>query len=124
MINLWIMYVVASCRNQGRLKIRPFPSGLLGLLISLLCGLPFLPMCSRAQALGEAWTSIRTASGSDQYGTPSAMTLDGTGNVYVAVTTHFSNGGYRLATIKYDSQGNELWSASYGTNSFQLHFAD
>jgi PKD repeat protein len=41
------------------------------------------------------------------------ITVDSLGNVYVAGRSSGSYGGYILVTIKYDSNGNELWTADY-----------
>jgi hypothetical protein len=42
-----------------------------------------------------------------------ALAVDGSGNVYVTGRSDGSGTGFDYATIKYDSDGNELWAARY-----------
>jgi hypothetical protein len=46
-------------------------------------------------------------------GVASAMALDAAGNVYVTGTSLSVEGAYGYATVKYDSDGNQLWVARY-----------
>jgi len=41
------------------------------------------------------------------------LAVDGNGNVYVTGQSYGSPGGTAICTIKYDSSGNELWTARY-----------
>ena len=42
-----------------------------------------------------------------------AVRVDGQGNVYVTGWSHGGATGINYATVKYDSNGNELWVARY-----------
>ena len=58
------------------------------------------------------WSAIFT--GPQSIARPSSLTVDGSGNVYVtgmAVNSGFT--GQEYATVKYNSSGQELWSAAY-----------
>jgi hypothetical protein len=60
----------------------------------------------------QLWVARYKGSTPDQ-GLPSAIVLDGIGNVYVTGTSRGSDTGNDYSTIKYDSNGNELWAARY-----------
>ena len=47
------------------------------------------------------------------YDYPFAMALDNSGNVYVTGNIYVGVGDYDFATLKYDSQGNQLWVKRY-----------
>ncbi len=52
-----------------------------------------------------------------------AIALDGQGNVYVTGSSWGSGTGSDYATVKYDSQGNQLWAARYNGPSNGLDYA-
>src|SRR5437016_5216707 len=62
--------------------------------------------CSASAQVQRAWVARYDAIGAADYA--NAMTVDSTGNVYV---TGSSSSDY--ATVKYDSNGHQLWVARY-----------
>ena len=66
--------------------------------------------------------TFQTGTESDEFGT--ASVIDSSGNIFVAGYTNGdldSNaglGGYDVFLIKFDSDGNKLWTKLYGTNSY------
>jgi len=60
----------------------------------------------------EVW--VRRYNGSLNLGSmANAIAVDGAGNVYVTGHSNYSLGSYEYATIKYDTNGNQLWVALY-----------
>lgn len=61
----------------------------------------------------ELWTAQYGRSGYNTYYSPKAITVDSSGNVYVAGRYSWA-GNYRskFITVKYDSNGKQLWSAT------------
>ncbi len=61
----------------------------------------------------ELWVARYAPGWSDD--TPKAVTVDDLGNVYVTGTSKIWSSGndYDYATVKYDTDGNELWAARY-----------
>lgn len=47
--------------------------------------------------------------------TPKAIAVDAAGNVYVTGTSYWTANRYGYATVKYDTNGNELWVSYYGS---------
>ena len=115
------MSEIALFRHHTIKGANRFPGGLLGLFIGLLFMLPLLPGSARGQAVNEAWTSLYSGSNFFQPAWPVVMTLDASGNVYIAGTSQSPSGYYHLATIKYDSQGNQVWAALSQTNATYLY---
>jgi len=60
----------------------------------------------------EAWAAIYDGPGSDRDETY-AIAVDGSGNVYVTGYSEGENTYADYATVKYDSDGNQLWVARY-----------
>jgi uncharacterized delta-60 repeat protein len=54
-----------------------------------------------------------------------ALAIDSSGNVYVTGSSEGLNSGYDFATLKYDTNGNQLWAARYNGrgNSFDIPIA-
>jgi predicted Rdx family selenoprotein len=67
----------------------------------------------------ELWVK---RSGDDNTGGPRSLTLDSSGNVYVTGGSYSSASGYDYATIKYDTNGNQIWVKFYdGTLSESVY---
>ena len=60
----------------------------------------------------ELWVARYNGSGS-VFNYPYALALDGSGNVYVTGFSYSDISSDDYATVKYDSEGNELWEARY-----------
>ena len=61
----------------------------------------------------ELWVS--RYNGADDFGgTPSAMTVDNQGNIYITGRSFNRSSGDDYVTIKYDSDGQQLWADTYG----------
>jgi hypothetical protein len=58
------------------------------------------------------WVARYTSSGNVE-DAGQAVTVDDAGNVYVAVNAGSTNGGFDYVTVKYDSNGNQLWASRY-----------
>jgi uncharacterized delta-60 repeat protein len=52
-----------------------------------------------------------------------ALALDNAGNVYVTGTSYFDFGATNYATIKYDTDGNQLWAARSNQGSYATELA-
>ena len=82
---------------------------LLGWLLALFA--PLQP--ARAQTPPTpAWAARYHTSGNSNDASR-AMAVDAQGHVYVTGASSDSSGNYSSATVKYDAQGNQLWSAVY-----------
>jgi len=62
----------------------------------------------------ELWVATYTGPG-DLPDYVSALALDPRGNVYVTGCSYSTSSGYDYVTVKYDSDGNELWVATYNS---------
>ncbi len=60
----------------------------------------------------EKWVARYAGPMNDSW--PTAMVLDSSGNVYVTGSSMGVNSGHDYVTIKYDTDGNQLWAARYG----------
>jgi uncharacterized delta-60 repeat protein len=58
----------------------------------------------------EQWVSRYSGPG-DSWDIPQAIALDEEGNICVTGTTHTE--GYRYTTVKYDTNGNQMWASFY-----------
>jgi Immunoglobulin I-set domain len=93
--------------------------------IILLSMLLLLPGSVIGQAVNKAWTSTYPPSGSFADEGPGAMTLDASGNIYIAgISESATTRSPRVAIVKYDAQGNQLWATLYGTNMTYVYFGD
>ena len=63
------------------------------------------------------WSTTLTLPGND-YALPYAVTEDSHGNLYISgFAVQNNNGGTKLLVVKYDRNGNQLWSYVYGQNT-------
>ena len=77
-----------------------------GCLLVVVCAFPFW---AGAQGVREAWVA-RYSGSEDDNDFAAALAVDSQGNV--CVTGHSWNGtDYDYATIRYDTNGNQLWVA-------------
>ncbi len=58
------------------------------------------------------WVARYTSDGSREDG-GQAVTVDNAGNVYVAIYSGSASNGFDYVTVKYDTNGNQLWAARY-----------
>ena len=61
----------------------------------------------------QVWVARFNQPGDGGWDTATALAVDGSGNVYVTGTTVFSSYNQDYATVKYDSNGNQVWLARY-----------
>ncbi len=81
-------------------------------------------MSARAIAQTEAWVARYNWSGNST-DNPYALAVDDSGNVYVTGYSFTGAQNPDYATVKYDSQGNELWAARYaGPGTAAQDFAE
>ena len=84
-----------------------------GFVIPFLCAFLFFPLTIAAETVTEEWVKRYngSANGSD---IAYAIAVDDAGNTYVTGSSFTSGESERdYATIKYDSNGNELWVRRY-----------
>src|SRR5690348_6396862 len=111
------MSEVAPSQQHTFTTVHRFYSRLPVQFVSLLCMLLLLPASVRGQAASKAWTSLYPSSGCFAHEGPGAMTLDASGNVYIAgITESTTTRIPRVGIVKYDAQGNQIWANLYGTN--------
>ena len=78
--------------------------------------IPFISASTANAAIGAIpkWVAIYDGPAStNSYDQPVAMAVDAAGNVYVTGQSRGVDGNDDYATIKYDSNGNQLWASRY-----------
>src|SRR5437773_2129585 len=74
-------------------------------------------ICFSARAqVQQAWVTHYNGPGT-RIDSAYAMAVDSAGSVYVTGRSYSSDTGYDYATLKYDTDGNQLWAARYNGNS-------
>ncbi len=82
-----------------------------------------LSSCLAFSQMDEAWVARYNGTGNSS-DSPSDITVDGEGFIYVTGTSYGSDGYEDYATVKYDPDGDTVWTARYsgpGSNSDQAH---
>jgi len=72
-------------------------------------------LCTLFKINTATWDTVWTLTGSVDSAvsqSPVSVTVDDTGNIFVGVTVQALN-GFKIAVIKIDSNGHELWEASF-----------
>jgi uncharacterized delta-60 repeat protein len=90
-----LLTVIASTRATGTIAGHNIP-----------------PFNTVAGALTGEWP-VRYNGPGNGIDVPYDVTVDTSGNVYVTGTSFGSSGSYNFATVKYNSNGNQLWIARY-----------
>jgi Beta-propeller repeat len=79
---------------------------------STIAGHSIPPFNTTSGTLTEGWPARYNGPGNG-IDVPFDVTVDTSWNVYVTGTSFGSSGTYNYATVKYDSNGNQLWIARY-----------
>src|SRR4030042_245119 len=85
---------------------------LLSILAVIFCVLFFAAGSVQADGVTEEWVRRYDGPGNDS-DWATAIALDGSGNIYVTGESKGSGTDQDYATIKYDSDGNEIWVSRY-----------
>ena len=80
-------------------------------IITILTTIPVF-----AQSVDTAWTRRYNGSG-DYFDEANDMAIDKAGNAYVTGVSSGNGTGFDYSTIKYDSEGNEVWVKTYDNGS-------
>ena len=83
--------------------------------IIILAVLFLLPMLGMAEQVTEEWVARFNGSTENLFNTPSGLAVDSFANVYVTGDSRIYGGRVNgdIVTIKYDSDGHELWRKKY-----------
>ena len=83
-----------------------------GFVIPFLCAFLFFPLTIAAETVTEEWVK-RYNGPTNSSDIAYAIAIDDAGNAYVTGRSNTSGGPGDYATIKYDTNGNELWLRRY-----------
>ena len=89
----------------------------LGLMMAIVHGV------APAESVTEAWEARYNGSGNGK-DNAQALMLDNAGNAYVTGFSDSGGGNYDFATVKYDSDGKQLWVARYNGESSGADWVD
>mgnify|MGYP001579076366 CR=1 FL=1 len=86
-------------------------AGVLGALVFGVLLLPVTPAAAQ-ETVTEEWVARYNGPG-NRDDSAYAIAVDGSGNVYVTGYSYNSSTHNDYVTVKYDTNGNELWTARY-----------